>query len=142
MMVSVKDSQSYSPTRHPKYNVRYEKHYVEENGMIGFEDLLHYYTTRVSGKSAPPLAPAGPNGPMKFTYVADPDFKPKAIDNEFAPPEGQRQSTVIMAVHMLDLLKAFPDSLLNNCLREHGMSVKSKKHRTKFLEKMNEASKN
>lgn len=73
---------------------------------------------------------------MKFTYVADPDFKG---DSDYVATDGQRQSTVVMAVHMLDLLKAFPDSLLNNCLREHGMTISSKNHRETFLERLSEA---
>ena len=119
--------------------MRYEKHYVGENEIFGFDDMLHYYCTRAGGCQAPPLASTGPNGPMKFTYVADPDFKGKQTDDDFVAADGQRQSTVIMAVHMLDLMKAFPDSLLNNCLRDHGMSVSAKKHRENFLERMSEA---
>ena len=61
--------------------------------MFGLDDMLYYYSSKVAK-----VETSNEGFPVKYTFIADPEY-------EF--------STVIMAVHLMDLIYQAPETLLD-----------------------------
>lgn len=98
-----------------------EKFAFDANNMFGLEDVLYTYAAS-TGYHQPATSVAY----RRATYTADTNYiSPHA---ETVAPE----STTILAVHMLDFLKAMPPHVLDQTLRQHGYHL-PKRHREKHL---------
>lgn len=81
-----------------KIRKRYERDIIKEGEMFGLDDMLFYYSQRI-GK----VKTSNEGFPIKYTYLADPE---------------QEHSTVILAIHLIDFIKASPEMLLDRKLKE------------------------